>query len=122
MRGISDAGLPAGAAALIRAAPTLKHAARTLGIFVFTLRRPLRALGGDGGEFHAPLNREQQGRQAVARVQGYVREHPGCSRTQVYRACKGDVVWLGRHQRENLDWIWREIPEKRAKQASLSFD
>ncbi len=59
---MSDAGLPAGAAALIRAAPTLKHAARTLGISVFTLRRELRALGGDGGEFHAPLKREQQGR------------------------------------------------------------
>lgn len=74
------------------------------------------------GSFTRRSSVNSKGAWVLARVQRYVREHPGSSRTQVYLACKADVVWLGRHQPDDLDWIWCEIPKKRAKQACLSFD
>ena len=117
----ADATLPASAAALIRAAPTLKAAAKALGVSALTLRRQLQAIGSAGGEFHAPLKREQQRLQAIARVRRYLREHPRCSRTDIHRACKGDVVWLGRHEPEELRRILSEVPNTRAKQLSLPW-
>ncbi len=99
----------------------LKSLARELRLSTCALRRHLSASGIDAHGVELKLHWERRRRQWVQAVRDFILAHPGCSRTDVHRACKAAVTWLAREAPVELRRELEIVPERRGRQVALDL-
>lgn len=106
---------------LVTTAPTLKDAARELGVSVTALRDHLRTSGCLTAEVRLRDRQSVRKQAAIREIEERMREVPACTRSDIHHDCRAAVAWLSKSCPETLSQLLAKAPDKRRRQADL-FD
>ncbi|MGG4053946.1 TniQ family protein [Delftia tsuruhatensis] len=119
--GTSSAAVPPDIQRIIAEAATLKEAASSLGLTVFSLRKRLSKLGTNAREFRLDTSWDQRKGHAMDSIRKYIDAHPTCSRIDIHRNCKAALAWIRANDPELLSLAMNSIGIQRSRQMALPF-
>lgn len=117
--GASSATVPPDIQRVITEAATLKDAASSLGLTVFSLRRRLAELGTSARVFRLGRSLEHRRSRAMTAISAYIAEHPACSRADIHRDCKAAVSWIRANDPELFSLAVKSIDDQQSRQLQL---
>ena len=120
--GASSAAVPPDIQRVITEAATLKDAASSLGLTVFSLRRRLAELGTSARVFRLGSDLEHRRSRAMAAISAYIAEHPTCSRADIHRDCKAAVSWIRANDPALFPMVVEAIDDRQSRQLPLISD
>ena len=107
--------------AIVRSAETIQDAARQLNVSIITVRRYMREAQCSPKLVRAEDRRQSRKEEALAEIESLIQAHPGVSKTDIHRKCKGAVSWLSKWEPELLSSLMAQIPKVRERQLELEM-
>ena len=120
--GASSAVVPHDIQRVITEAATLKDAASSLGLTVFSLRKRLAELGTSARVFRLGTSLEHRRSRAMAAIGDYIAAHPTCSRADIHRDCKAAVSWIRANDPDLFLVAVEAIDDRQSRQLQLIPD
>ena len=117
--GTSGSAVPPDIHRVITEATTLKEAAASLGLTVFSLRKRLAALGTNARVFRLDSSFEQRRNRALDAIGEYIAKHPTCSRADIHRDCKAAVSWIRANDPELFSEAIQSLDDRHSRQMTL---
>lgn len=120
--GTSNASVPSDIQRVITEAATLRDAAKSLGLTVFSLRRRLAELGTCARVFRLDTSLDNRKSRAMAAIRSYIAEHPNCSRADIHRDCKAAVSWIRANDPDLFSVAVGALDDQQSRQLQLTPD